>query len=107
MSTPIDIHEASPEKPIFARQEPGFRRFYAQGSLIHNDQADPHVLRIAFWSERADVDVEEDVKGVGYAVEAEAVLTWAAAERLGALITKWLKEHKPPIVPPAEKEEEE
>lgn len=96
MSDPIDIHEAKPETPILARYEPGFRRFYAQGSLIHNDESDPETLRIAFWSERTDLDLEDDRKGVGYALEGEAVMTWAAAKRLRALIDQWLKEKRPP-----------
>lgn len=96
MSEPVDIHEADPEKPILARYEPGFRRFYAQGSLIHNDEADPETLRIAFWSEKTELEFEDDRQGVGYALEGEAVMTWAAAKRLRALIDKWLKEKQPP-----------
>lgn len=96
MSDPIDTLEAEPERPILARYEPGFRRFYAQGSLIHNGGSDPETLRIAFWSERTELELEDERKGVGYALEGEAVMTWAAAKRLHALIDTWLKEKRPP-----------
>jgi hypothetical protein len=92
-----DIHVASDEEPIITRYEPGFRRFYAQGSLVHNDDEDPHMVALAFWSGRQrGLKLDEDgATGTGYQLEAETIMTWEAAERLHRLLGKWLKEKRP------------
>ena len=91
-----DVHVASEETPIITRYEPGFRRIYAQGSLVHNEEDDPHMVSIAFWSARhRNIPVEEDGTATGYQLEGETVMTWEAAERLHRLLGKWLKERRP------------
>jgi hypothetical protein len=94
-----DVHIAAPDAPMITRYEPGFRRIYAQGTIVHNEDADPSVVRIAFWSSRQkDLEMddgEKKVKATGYALEGETVISWTAAEKLHFLLGKWLKEHRP------------
>lgn len=91
-----EIHVSTDEAPIITRYEPGFRRIYAAGSLVHNEDDDPHMVSIAFWSGRhRGIPLEGGQKGTGYQLESESVMTWEAAERLHKLLGKWLKERRP------------
>ena len=90
------IHEASADKPILTRYEPGFRRFYAKGGLVSKDDEPDEMVRLAFWSSKDPVKLEtekpeQDVLGVGYRLEAEAILSVDAATRLRDLLTFWLQ----------------
>lgn len=88
------IHVASKNRPIVTRYEPGFRRVYAKGGLVSRDAEPDPMLRLGLWSERVNLKMANKVEGVGYALEAEVVLSLDAARRIRDLISYWL-ERKP------------
>lgn len=95
------IHEASEELPMVTRYEPNFRRFYAKGAILETDsEPDEGLLRLSFWSSKANlVDQETNDEVVGYALEAEVVLTFNAAKRIRDLLGFWLTKHWPADLP--------
>lgn len=92
----VKIHNASPQQPILTRYEPNFRRFYAKGGLVSkNGEPDDGLIHLAFWSSKQEVQIEDEVTGTGYALEAEVTLTRDAAERLKGLLEHWLSSNEP------------
>ncbi len=90
-----EIHEARPEKPIVTRYEPGFRRVYAKGGVVSRDPEPDPMIRLAFWSGRADVKLTDELTGTGYSLEMEVVMSLDGARRVRDLLTFWLdKEEK-------------
>lgn len=91
----IDV--ASEESPILTRTEPGFRRFFARGSLLRVQDYDEETVQLGFWSFK-DQEVqleEEDMDATGYRLEAEAMMTWSTAAKLRKLLDNYIEEHAP------------
>lgn len=85
-----EIQTASTQRPLIARYEPGFKRAFAQGSLIRTAPDDPDHARLSFWSSLTkDIQVDDGITGTGYNMECEVVMTWAALDRLKKLIELW------------------
>lgn len=89
-----EIHESTPNRPIVTKYEPGFKRFYAKGGLVSRDGPPDPMIRLAFWSSKVDLKMEDESEAVGYSLEAEAILTLDGATRVRDLLTFWLEKQR-------------
>jgi len=84
----------SKNMPILARQEPYFRKYFAEGGLV---RIRGDTFRLAFWNESENIQIDEEDENEkktakGFVLECEIIMSRTTAIKIRDLIDYKLKE---------------